>query len=267
MAKVSSFSDFLIESINDSNNIVNVIIDNLEGDIVQLLEEYKTAYLRDLEQEMNEYDIEYTRYTIIHDMVRSIEIYTQPTDKLIDINSRTSHKGNLEISAKIQRGEEVYSLVTEVIYAGGYNIQKLHYRYITKTNLPKTNNSSIAKAYAEKIKKMSKLEKINNVIKDYEQRIKKNKQDIELNKVKTPEQIWYEIEHELDFYKWPSWEEIVRRGADKNFGTEENYNKRVADDEVKTRESWYRRNVTSKENDVRYYEKEIVKLKQKLEKI
>lgn len=265
MNSVLKFSDFIFESYSTSSPIVNTILDLLEKDIVDLLSKYEAYFLRMSETPMTDYDREMARLSIIYDMVKAIEQYTQPTDKLITINSHTSKKGNLEISAKIQRDEEVYNFVTEVIYAGGHNIQRLHYRYITKTNLPKTGNQTVTSAYAEKIKKLSKVEKLNHELLSYKKRVDRLSNEIELNKSKTEETIWKEIESEKDYYDWPTWGEIVKREADKNYDfSEDVYNTEKEKDRTRKLDFWKKKNIEWKESEIKSVSNEIKKLEKKI---
>lgn len=264
MKKIKLFEEFVTESV--SNNIINQVLEALEDDIFNLLLKYESAYIRTFEREMSDYDKELARLEIILDMVRAIEKYTMPTDSLITINSSTSAKGNLEIFAQIQRGSEVYSFNTEVIYAGGHNIQRLHYRYITKTNIPKTDNNRIAAEYADKIKKLSKLEKINNEILQYQARIKKAEETLQINRQKTESEIWDEIKSRKDYYEWPTWQEIVKRGSDKNFEySEAVFNQEKAKDYTRSLEFWKTMNIKSIENQLVSIKKELLRLNKKIE--
>jgi uncharacterized protein YukE len=263
---VLRFSDFIFESYTSSSDIVNTILNSLEGDIAKLFSAYEAHFLKTFERPMSEYDKEMTKLTIIYDMVKAVEHYTQPTDQLITINSYTSPKGNLEISAKIQRSEEVYDFLTEVIYAGGHNIQRLHYRYITKTNLPKTGNKAIADVYAAKIKKLSKVEKLNTEVASLEKRIENLSQIIEENKSKDKETIWKEIKAEKDYYDWPTWQEIIDRGVAKNYNNDEAYfNSQKEENEKRKHDFWITKNITWKEDQKKAHEREIQKLKKKIE--
>jgi hypothetical protein len=155
--------------------------------------------------------------------------------------------------------------------AGGYNIQRLHYRYITKTNLPKTNNNSISSEYAAKIKKMSKLEKLNLEIKNWEARIEQNTKHIEWAKSLSDDEILerYRNGENVSRSKLtsaPSWEEIVKRGADKNYDySEEKYNTSIIDYKNSNIKFWKNQNITWKEQDNENGKKEIVKLNKKLD--
>ncbi len=270
MVKILRFTEYLTESTNDTNNIVNVVLHRLEDSILDLLLKYESAYQKQFEREMSEYDKELARLTIIFDMVRAIEAYTQPTDTLVDVRSYTSVKGNLEIAAQIQRNDQVFNFTTEVIYAGGYNIQRLHYRYITKTDLPKTNNTKVGNAYQEKIKKLSKLEKLNKEILSLENLIQTLQQTVELNKAKTEAQIWQEIKAEkriYNYFEWPTWSEIIKRGADKNYDDEEDFNTRKKQAEIDNVVFWKTKNIKWKEDQILAHQRQINKTKKKLESL
>lgn len=265
MKRILDFSDFIFESYSTSSPILNNILEALEKDILELLSKYEASFLKMAERPMSEYDKEMARLTIIYDMVKAIEQYTESSDKLVSINSYTSPKGNLEISAKIQRDEEVYNFLTEVIYAGGHNIQRLHYRYITKTNLPKTGNKTVTSAYAEKIKKLSKVEKLNNELLSLEKRLERDSSELAINKSKTEEVIWKEIKAEKDYYEWPTWEEIIDRGVDKNYDySQEKFENQKKEDEKRMLDFWKTKNIKWKEDYIKTTEVNIRKLKKKI---
>jgi hypothetical protein len=264
MRRIKVFEDFILES--NSENIINKILTALTDDIQHLIGKHEEAFQKQFERPMSAYDKELTRLNIIWDMVKAIEIYTLHTDVLVTVSSSISHKGNLEIFAQIQRGDQVYPFITEVIYAGGYNIQRLHYRYITKTSIPKTGSKAISTQYANEIKKLSKLEKLNLEIERYEERIKKNEETLQSNRTKTDTQIWNEIRSGKDYYEWPTWQEIVKRGADKNYEySEELFNQKRIEDDKRNLEFWKSMNISNIERQTVAYQKEVVKLKKKLE--
>jgi len=239
MNKFKTYGQFLNESNQD--NIVNVILDSLEPTIVEMLAATEKWFVETFKQEFTKYDREYARINLTYDMVKSIEMYTLPTDSLLSMNVRKSVKGNIQIDAQIQRGENTYSFQTEAIYAGGHNIQRLHYRYIVKTSIPKTGATEIAKEYADKIKKMSKLEQINKEINSYKQRIKIEQEKLEVNSKLTDD----EIKAKSD-YVWPTWKEIVKRDAAKNYNNDEAYYYQEQERSIQAQiDSWKRINVTS----------------------
>jgi hypothetical protein len=85
-------------------------------------------------------DLEIIKYGLVIDLLKSVEKYTLSTDVIVKLSECISPKGFI-IYATIQREGKEYIYSTDVITAGGYNIQCLHYRYITNTNLPRVNAS------------------------------------------------------------------------------------------------------------------------------
>ena len=219
MERFKTFGQFINES--KQNNIVNVILDSLEPTIIEMLAATEKWFVETFKQEFTKYDREMARINLTYDMVKSIEMYTLPTDQLLSMNVRKSVKGNIQIDAQIQRGENTYSFQTEAIYAGGHNIQRLHYRYIVKTKIPGTGANTIAKEYADKIKKMSKLEKLNKEINSYELRIKRSEERVETNSKVTDEEILKILKSRDNWHESPTWEEIIRRDAAKNYNNDE----------------------------------------------
>jgi chaperonin cofactor prefoldin len=216
---------------------------------------------------MSDYDREVTRLNIIYDMVKAIETYTSPTDKLITITSNTSPKGNIEINAQIQRDENVYNFNTEVIYAGGYNIQRLHYRYITKTNIPKTGNNVVASEYAAKIKGLSKIEKLNKELESYEIRLKNQERTVEDRLKMTEDDIinYMKNDPHEKWYEWPTWEEIVKRDAAKNYNNDEKYYYRQQEESERAKiASWKNIKIKSLVDNNLSLKKQIEKLKAKI---
>jgi len=264
MSKIKTYSQFLNES--KENNIVNVILDALEPTVLEMVAATETWFVKTFNQEFTKYDRESARLNLIFDMVKAVETYTQPTDSLLSLNVSKSAKGNIEINAQIQRDGVAYNFATEAIYAGGHNIQRLHYRYITKTSIPKTGASTISKEYSDKIKKMSKAEKLNNDIKQYEARITKALEDVKMNSKPTDSEIIQILKDKNDWYEWPTWSEIIKRDAAKNYNNDEAYyNQEMEDGIAKKIESWKRINITGKEQSIVDWTKQIKKLQTKLD--
>lgn len=267
MRHVKLFEEFIVES--SRNPLVDSILSALENTILDMVDKTEKYYTEKGEK-FTSFDREMTRLGIIHDLLKSLGTYTLPTDMLISINPRTSGKGNLEIYGRIQRGEESYFFETEAIVAGGHNIQRAHYRYITKTNLPKTGRTELAAEYAEKIKRMSKLEKLNQEIRNWEERIKKNEEQIQFGKSLSDEEILKKYRAGENagrsvMAEDPSWEEIVKRGADKNFKNREEFEQKMAETRLEQIEFWKRVNIKWKEQDNVTGQKEITKLQKKIE--
>lgn len=213
------YDQFLLESNKD--NLINIILQSLEQTLTSMVERIESAAIAKGEKRFSNWQKEMTKLSLTYDLIKSIETYTIPSDTLISFNSYTSVKGNIEISAKITRGEDTFYLNTEAIYAGGYNIQKLHYRYITKTNLPRTKSDSITKIYAEKIKKMTKLQKLNSEIEQNMKSIVLDDEKILKNSSLTDAQI-LEILIKDDRYSTltKTWDEIPPTAPAKEWGKE-----------------------------------------------
>ena len=264
MNNLKSYEQFLNESKQD--NIVNVILDALEPTIVEMVATTEAWFIKTFNQEFTKYDRESARLNLIFDMVKAVETYTQPTDSLLSLNVSKSAKGNIEITAQIQRDGVAYQFSTEAIYAGGHNIQRLHYRYITKTSIPKTGASQMTKEYSDKIKKMSKAEKLNNDIKQYEARVAKAQEDLAINSKLTDDEIVQTLKDSKDWYEWPTWAEIVKRDAAKNYNNDEAYyNQEMEDGIARKINNWKNKNITWKEKSIVELSKEIVKLQKKIE--
>jgi len=268
MYKVKSFFQFLNES--SHSNIIDVILDALEPTILEMIAATEKWFLENFKQEFTEYHRENTRLNLIFDMVKAIEKYTLPTDALVSINVRRSPKGNIEISSQIERDGKIYNFSTEVIYAGGHNIQRLHYRYITKTNIPKTGTNTRSKEYSEKIKRMSKAEKLNNEINGYETRIKNALDRAEVNSKLNDEEIIQAIKDNPkdDWYEWPTWEELVKRDAAKNYNNDKQfYYQEMEKNKARKIEFWKEMNVYSQKKQAENWSKEVIKLRAKLDSL
>jgi hypothetical protein len=158
-------------------------------------------------------------------------------------------------------------LSTEAIVAGGYNIQRAHYRYLTKTNLPKTGQSAVAQSYAAEIKKLTKVEKLNYEISNFERDIEKIDSKLPANSSLTDAQIAQILKDEGHYsHNNPSWEQIIKNGAAKNYNnSEEEYNAAVAGYQADGINFWKTQNVEWPTKRRKSLEKEIAKLRTKVE--
>ena len=249
----------------EGGNIINVILDELEPTILDMVAEMEARYEEQAKKKFTDFDREMSRLSITSDMVKAVEKYTNPTDTLLSLEVSTSVKGNIEVIAEIKRDGVTYHFSTEAIYAGGYNIQRLHYRYLTRTNIPKTGASTITKVYSEKIKRMSKMERLNKDLQQYKDRVAKAEEDVIINSKLTDDEIIQAGQEEDKWLEWPTWEEIIRRDAAKNYNNDEAYyNQQIKDSIAYNIESWKRSNITWKEQSITAWTKEIAKLQSKL---
>jgi hypothetical protein len=249
--------------------LVDTILDKLKPDIDKMVSTIEAVYKKQ-KLTFTEFDRELTRLNVVFDMLKSIEKYTLPTDKLVKITSSVARNGSMKISSTINRDGNDYYLSTDAILAGGYNIQRLHYRYLTNTSLPKTNNNTVTSEYQDKIKKMSKAEKLNMEIKNWEERMKKNAEHIEWASKLSDDEIYQRIKDGDNTSKDkladdPSWEEIVKRGAAKNYNNDKDYYySEMEKYKQSSIEFWKTKNIKWKQQDNVTGEKELVKLNKKL---
>jgi len=249
--------------------LVDTILDKLKPDIDKMVSTIEAVYKKQ-KLTFTEFDRELTRLNVVFDMLKSIEKYTLPTDKLVKITSSVARNGSMKISSTINRDGNDYYLSTDAILAGGYNIQRLHYRYLTNTSLPKTNNNTVTSEYQDKIKKMSKAEKLNMEIKNWEERMKKNADHIEWASKLSDDEIYQRIKDGDNASKDkladdPSWEEIVKRGAAKNYNNDKDYYySEMEKYKQSSIEFWKTKNIKWKQQDNVTGEKELVKLNKKL---
>ena len=266
MDKIKSYTQFINES--NSNKIIDSILDSIEPTVLQMVNRVEKLFNKQFpDREYTRFDRDYARMNVISDLIKSIEKYTSPSDSLVSVNASTSSKGNIKISSIIMRDDIKYTLDTEAIIAGGWNIQMAHYRYITKTKLPKTGISELTKQYNAKLKKMTKIEKINNEINSYEARINTSIKGAEIASKLTDDDIWKLIIDEDPSSVWPSWDEITKRGADKNYDYNEDLfnSKRITAKERKV-SSYKLYNVDGPRDHAIRLGAQVSKLKIKLEK-
>jgi hypothetical protein len=229
--------------ISSKNQVVNAVLTQLDGNIKEMVAKIVAFENKKIAERngrlLSQYAIECIEISLVYDLVKSIEKYTMVSDSLKSIQNAFVG-GSIEIYATIIRDGIEYSFVTNVIEAGGYNVQCFHYRYITKTNLPKTGNSELTDLIKNEIKRFSKIERIENEIKtlnkyisDYSNSIEKysSLNDDELRK-QSP---WFTL----------TWDEVVKNGSDK-------YHKDGENGFNKMREESIQRNIDNNRDHIQY---------------
>jgi hypothetical protein len=162
------------------------------------------------------------------DLTRALAKIILPEDKLVS-NDLHIADGLLQGSGSFKRGSEKHSFSTTSIYAGGYNIQRLHIRYLIKSSLPK---SKVSKKITEELEARQQYI---DAIKRSEERIIKQLEmiqtdlaDIEKRKVVTKEEDYqriYEDEilpHNLAYRKENGFY-IYKKGKQTQYETFEEY--------------------------------------------
>lgn len=177
MPLISESKSRLTEDTTGSK-IIDDILKKSEPLIKDMLADAAVYHKDRTGQTFTEFDKQYFRLMFTYELIDAIERYTIPTDKLAKFKADRSKKGTIRINAVIERDGAQYPLTTDVIYAGGYNIQKLHFRYITKTTLPKQGSALVAAEYKSKLKRMSKIEKMQEELRNAELALKRNEEKL-----------------------------------------------------------------------------------------
>jgi len=254
---------------------VDVLLEKLEPTIKELVDRQKPKFEELFKKPMDKTDEEMARLNLIYKLLFAIESYTLPTDKLVKINNIGSDKGYLTINVVIDRDGQEYNLSTEVIGAGGYNIQDYHYRYLTNTKLPKKGGLEESKKIDKKIKSLTNIQKLEKEIEGFKNRIEKFKELIPKYEKYSDNQVFDDIQEDRKreaertgrpIYETPSWEEIVRRGADANYNYSEeefnSYNQKNISDSI---DRWRDSNIRMKKAYLKDNEKTLKKLESKLQ--
>jgi len=264
--KIKSYQDWLVEK-EGVGSLMADILSQLEPTIERLLEQARTSYEEKFGRPMTAWDETLTRLQMTYDLSRSIEAYVLPTDRLISLKAQGSPKGSIVIEGTISRDGVEHDLSTSVIYAGGYNIQRLHYRYLTKTTLPKTGRDDESKRLLQEIKRLSKGEKINGEIARQHERVKGLRELLADAEAKTPAQIEAEImASDTGRYLQATWQDLVARRADKNYpGGEAEFQASQREELQRAIDRWNKTNIDFKKRDIASALAEIGKLEKKLD--
>ncbi|MEO6302691.1 MAG: hypothetical protein ABIP51_05930 [Bacteroidia bacterium] len=226
------------DNLNSVLEIAKPKIDEMVANFIKSYNESNDKKEKKFQRPLRDYDIEMYELDITIDLIKAFGRYIKNTDKVTNVTI-SKNKGVIVIYCNVVRDEEVYFLATEMIIAGGYNIQVRHYRYITKTKLRSLENNTAANELIEKRKKMSKLERLTI---DFEREKRYwEKQFQEFNELKklTKEEVYIKNYLGNDVNVW----ENLNEYAKKNYQTKELYNATV---EERRQKAWdYHLNRTS----------------------
>lgn len=249
-------------------NIAREILKELENDINYLTSIIYNNMAKISSSPLSEKDFEYIKLCVTYDFLKSVEIYTKQGDILKEIKSGISIKGNLLINCTIERENKIYNLETDCIYAGGHNIQRLHYRYITKTNLPKTGNRTLSETIKITIKNIDKKTKLLNDIKFYQEKISKLEGEVSKDILFTDEEIINQVickkneRGEQTYIFTDTFEQNLKKYPDSRW-TKEDYLKHQKET-IEMYIKHFRYNTENKKNCIKDYIKNITKIEQKI---
>ena len=230
----------------------------------QIIESEKQAYLKKVGKELNitPWMEEMIRLSLVIDLMKALQNYILPTDKLITMNWYGGAKG-IEISADIERDGVNHHFLTEAITAGGYNIQRFHYRYIVKSKMPRVNGG-LATEYQNQYKKLSKIEKLEKEIENFQNRINEYQARIDELTPMSKEELIVELgKHHM--YAWrvntTKWEDVDKEWYE---GTKEEWeadNQKLIENGMISMIEW---DVKRPKRYIKDFEKKILKLQAKI---
>ena len=230
----------------------------------QIIESEKQAYLKKVGKELNitPWMEEMIRLSLVIDLMKALQNYILPTDKLITMNWYGGAKG-IEISADIERDGANHHFLTEAITAGGYNIQRFHYRYIVKSKMPRVNGG-LATEYQNQYKKLSKIEKLEKEIENFQNRINEYQARIDELTPMSKEELIVELgKHHM--YAWrvntTKWEDVDKEYYE---GTKEEWeadNQKLIENGMISMIEW---DVKRPKRYIKDFEKKILKLQAKI---
>lgn len=138
-----------------------------------------------------EFDTYCTQVGAIADLMKAMANYLNNDDQLISMSAIEGING-IEISIDILRGGSAWNMITNAIWAGGYNIVREHTRYIVKTNLPRKKSDFAAEFIAEQ-KKANKLTELQKSLSRFEKRLENAQSELTANLEKTDADIVAEL--------------------------------------------------------------------------
>ena len=141
------------------NNPLRVILTNMKPQIAKSIELAIMQEQKATKRDVTEFGIECIESSLLFDLYRGVVSYTSDNDEMVEFSSGISIKGNFEIFGVIRRDGQNYSFRTEAIIADGM-INRAHYRYITKTNLPNARNQEEADNMKAIIKSNNKQQRM-----------------------------------------------------------------------------------------------------------
>ena len=251
-------------------NIKEEILHQLEKPIseltAQIIESEKKIYLKKMGKELNvtPWMEKMIRLGLVIDLMKALQNYILPTDKLTGFNWYGGPKG-IEISAGIEREGTKYFFVTEAITAGGYNIQRFHYRYIVKSKMPRVSGD-LASEYVAEQKRLNKVEKLEKEIENYQTQITKYQQRIDELAPMSKEELIVELgNHKMlgwrvkKDYKWENIDQSYYKGTKEDWEAEQ---QKLVEEGVVEMLNW---DVNRPKRYIKDFQKKIVKLEAKIE--
>jgi len=161
--------------------IYNDILQHINPQLEEIVA-YNKKIAEDKGLKFTAFEAKWLKLMVSAKLTKSVGKWLNESDQLVTIDTQIDKGCNITINSVCKRGHNEFTFSTEVIYAGGYNIQCLHYRYITKSNLPKNSNNT-PKLLLElrlKLKSLTKSKSLEVDIEMYEKRIVKTQAELHI---------------------------------------------------------------------------------------
>jgi hypothetical protein len=253
-----------LTDILNKGGIFQIIIDKLSDFTETLSKKFQEDYLVKHSKLPTELDIEDFKLDISYNLLKTLESYILPTDELIEIIF--NYQNTIEVTIIINRDGENYYLTTDMVLAGGHNIQSLHYRYLTKTKLPKINKDFLNKQKQD-LKTKKNNEKIEKEISKKQEKIIRLQNKINTNKNKigmgSEEEILNLLIKTKQIYIPETWENLSQYWKDYH-KNEVEYLKNMEELHKQQISFWEMINLENPTEEIKNLEKEIDRLKSKL---
>jgi len=154
------------------NKNLNIILEAVQFKVDELVK-YAAEEMERIGQPMTARDKEYYEIAVVSDLIKAFANYILDSDE-IEVKDVRSSKGTVTISLYVTRNGNSNYFYTDMIIAEG-EIQRRHYRYLPHTSLPKLKAGKIPDVddLKEKVKRMTKAERLEKDILRIENYIKR----------------------------------------------------------------------------------------------
>ena len=244
-----------------SNKIVNQVLTIAEPFLNKLVENRKESAMK-AEERFTAYDEKMYRIALVIDLVKAAGNYLLNSDELVGtFELKTGKDGSIE--SRIKREDKIFTFNTRMIYAGGYNIQCLHFRYLVDTNLSKIKNEALEEVKAVE-KAMKAEQRIQKEIEQIDRIIARDEKKLAEEEAKT------EADIETEFFAW--WEEkfgskptfeMLNDQAKERYQTPEAYEAKIASD-LKEKQEQHIQNIKVLKHYIKQWNSKKKKYQEKL---